>query len=201
MKKSVICIVALAFAALCVPAESAVIIEPSNCVLDGNSFSFDFIINEPAGVSAQSFKTTIGVTGEGLLFEQADSEAVANEPDYWVFGNSAGAGAIDLGGNSFQFGDNLDYGSAEPLLAGDIVARYAFTWDGTVDYYTFTIDLNTNSSYVLYVLNESPVKEALQFSPGTYQGDATSFTVCIPEPATLTLLALGGTILLKKRKA
>ncbi len=199
MKYSAISIVALTFMAFCVPAKGSVEIKPTNCVFDVDSFSFDYVITQPDDVNAISFQTVIGVMGPGTLsLDQAGSEAVSSELDYWIVGNSTGAGAIDLGGNSFQFGDGSDDGNPELLLAGDIVARYAFDWDGTVGNYTFTIDLN---SALTYVQNDSLVKEALLFSPGEYPGGPDFFTVCIPEPATLMFFALGGAILLKKRKA
>jgi hypothetical protein len=197
MKNSVICMVA-AFLAFCVSAQGSVEIQPTNCVIDIDSFSFDFVISQLDSVSAFSFHTVIGVTGPGTLsLDPPGSEVVSSDPDYWILGNSTGAGAIDLGSNSYQFGDSSDDGNPETLLAGDIVARYAFDWDGTIGDYTFTLDLDSAKSFVQ---NQDFVKEGLLFSPGEYQGGSDFFTVSIPEPATLVVFALGGSILLKKRR-
>lgn len=182
----------------------AVLITPSNMVLpttSGESFSFDFVVSNPLSTSAQAFQSTIGVSGPGTLtFEGSTSEAVDAAAGYWVFGNSAGATTIDLGSNSYQFGDGPDDGVAQLLAADDIMARYTFTWDGTVGDYTFTLDLDTTDSSIL---NDSFQTEAVTFTSGSYTPGtaAGSFIVSIPEPATLMLLGLGASVFLRKRKA
>jgi len=165
----------------------------------GDTFSFDFVISNPMGVSARAFQATIGVSGPGTLaFDAASSEAVASAADYWVFGNSVGAGAIDLGGGNYQFGDSPDSPAIEVLIAGDIMARYAFTWGGTVGDYIFTIDLDTTESFVM---DDSWFEQTLQFNAGQYPGDDSSFTLhIVPEPATLMLISLGSVALLRKRR-
>ena len=189
-----------------------VLIQPSNIspepvsdcnvvISPGGLFSFDFVISDMSGLTreAQGFQAIISVSGPGgLTGDEPNSVAVADELAYWLYGNSAPV-FIDHGDDSYTFGDNPFNGVAQSLSDGDILARYAFTWDGTVGYYTFTIDLDTDSSFIL--LEDFITKEALQFTPGPCPGDDSSFTVHIPEPATLILLALGGFALLRKRRA
>ncbi len=183
-----------------VPAD-AVIIEPGNVVIPaspGGLFSFDFIINDPTGVAALSLQTTINVSGPGTLtFDAALSEAVESDPCYWVYNNSIGAAAIDRGSNNYEFGDGANDPYLEDLVADEIVARYAFTWDGTEGDYTFTIDLDTSGSHVL---DDSFTEQALEFTPGSFPGGSNYFTAHIPEPATMLLFGLGGLFLRKKRK-
>lgn len=184
---------------ICLPAE-AIIITLSNVViptLAGDTFSFDLIIEDDMGVAAQAFKSTISVSSSGLTFGQTASEDVGSDLGYWIYGNSAGASAIDKGSNSYEFADGPDNGAAEALFAGDIMARYSFVWDGTVGDYTFDLDFDTTKSYVL---TDAWEIQALEFTSGQYEGDDSSFTVTIiPEPATLTLMCLGAAVLRRKR--
>jgi hypothetical protein len=85
------------------------------------------------------------------------------------------------------------------LLAGDIMARYAFTWDGTVGDYTFSMDTDIANSFILNGITFG--NDALAFTSGQYPGDQSSFTVAIPEPASLALLALGGLALRRRSRA
>lgn len=178
-------------------------VTPSNVVLPasaGELFSFDLIINssDPTGVTASGFQCVIGVSPGGLTLDATNSEAVNDDPGYWIYGNSASVYAESLGGNNYRFSDRPANPLTETLFAGDTMARYAFTWDGNVGDYTFTLDLDTSNSYVL--LDDFFSKETLEFNPGSYPGDISSFTVTVPEPTTLMLFALSSTILLKKRK-
>jgi hypothetical protein len=186
-----------------------VVVEPTNFVMPGSAgetFSFDYAINNPMGTSGQAYQSRIGVSGPGTLtFDGTGSEAASGAANYWLFGNSAGAGADDLGSNWYQFGDGPDNGVAQALSAGDVMARYSFTWDGTVGDYTFTLDTNVSNSFVL---NEFFGSEILTIPDPASQwwthpiisADETSFTVMIPEPSTVVLLALGGAGLLKRRR-
>ena len=186
---------------------SGVIVEPSVVTMpasSGDLFSFDLVISQDPAVSAQSFQATVaGISGPGLLtFDVGASEAVATQPLYWVYQNSAGVTAIDKGDGSYTFGDGPEDGLAQALAAGDIMARYAFTWDGTEGDYTFTFNFDTASSFVQL---EDFTKQALQLPTGewyTYPivaADSSSFTVNIPEPATLVLFTVGGLVLLRRR--
>jgi hypothetical protein len=179
-----------------------VVITPSNVVLPataGKIFSFDLVVFDANSTSALAFQATISVSGPGTLTLDANSSiAVKEETKYWAFGNSASATAF--GSNPYTFGDNTANGFGELLYRDDIMARYAFEWDGTKGAYTFTLDLDTSKSFVL--LPPQPgTAEALQFTPGIYlPGSDRSFTINIPEPSTLVILGLGGMALLKKRR-
>ncbi|MHC4654359.1 MAG: PEP-CTERM sorting domain-containing protein [Planctomycetota bacterium] len=187
-------------------------IKPSIVLMPGSPdelFSFDLMISEEPSISAQGFQATIdsitGPVGFVLTFDIPSSEAVSGETTaYWVYRNSAGATAIDNGDYSYTFGDWPDNGNAEPLVIDDIMARYAFIWDGTEGNYTFTFDLGTGMSYIL--LDDLVSKEALQLPTGPWydypiiSADSSSFTVHIPEPTTLVLFGLGSLVLLKQRR-
>jgi len=200
VKQSAVVGIVLSWLILLAPAEG-VVIEPTNVVKPlsaGGVFSFDYSINDPTGTSARAFQSTMGVSGPGILtFDSTASEAAASAGNYWLVGNSGGAGAIDLGSNSYQFGDDPFDGLAQTLAVGDIMARYSFTWDGTEGWYTFTLDTSISNSFVM---NEFFSNEALGFTPGQYQGQGSSFDVYIPEPSTMVLLALGGAGMLKRRR-
>jgi hypothetical protein len=167
----------------------------------GELLSFDLVISSsnPTGINASGFQCTIGVSPAGLTFDANNSEAVIDELGYWIYDNSGGVYAQILVGNNYRFSDSPSNPPTETLFSGDIMARYAFTWDGTTPDYTFTLYLDTNNSYVR--LGNFVTKEALQFDPGSYQGTDNSFTVTIPEPTTICcLLGLGTLALLRKRR-
>lgn len=173
----------------------------------GEPFSFDLVISTDPNPLAQSFQATIdsitGPVGFVLTFDIPSSEAVSGESAYWLYENSAGATAIYKDG-SYTFGDGPNDEFAQPLVTDNIVARYAFTWDGPEGDYTFTFDLDTAMSYIQ--LPDFISKEALQLPTGPWyeypiiSADSSSFTVHIPEPATLILMAMGGLVLLKHRR-
>ncbi|MFA5238836.1 MAG: PEP-CTERM sorting domain-containing protein [Phycisphaerae bacterium] len=176
-----------------------VIITPSNVVLPasaGDIFSFDFVISDATSTNAIGFQTTINVSGPGTLtLNVTNSEAVATMAGYWAIGNSADATSI--GSNPYTFGDNTANSLSEPLYNDDIIARYAFVWDGTNGDYTFVLNLDTLYSFVQ---NEGYAKEILGFNPGAYPGTSNSFTISVPEPCTLIIFAFGsGAVLLKRR--
>jgi hypothetical protein len=200
VKKSAIAGIVLSLVILLAPAQG-VVIEPTNVVMPsaaGETFSFDYAIYDATGTSARAFQSTvISVGGSGLTFDATASEAVSSAGNYWLYGNSGGAGAIDLGSNSYQFGDDPFDGLAQSLAVGDIMARYSFTWDGTAADFTFTLDTSISNSFVM---NEFFTNEALGFTPGQYPGQGSSFGIYIPEPSTMVLLALGGAGLLKRRR-
>lgn len=203
--------VVLSFALACisVPVSAAVEVTPSNLVLPSSSgelFSFDLMISssDPIGITAMGFKSTINVSSGdadpgSLTLDVTNCEAVTGNTGYWTYNNSAGVTVLDRGSYNYEFADSPDNPYAEALSSGDIMARYAFIWGGDEGAYTFTLDLDTSSSYI--ALDDFVSKEALLINPGIYlPGDSSSFTVTIPEPATLTLFALGGAIFLRKRR-
>ena len=204
MKRNIVFVLSLVLASIVSLPVEAVVITPSNVViptLSGETFSFDLIIyGDPLGYSATGYQSTISVNGPGgLSLDAVASEAVATDAGYWIFGNSDSAGAIDKGGDSYQFGDNPKNPGDETLLAGDIMARYVFTWDGSVGDYTFTLDLDS-MPLVTFIQDAYWSKEPLGFTPGQYSGDDTSFTVqLIPEPASIMLLLFGAALLRKQR--
>ena len=180
---------------LCVSAEGTVIIEPANDYVTPIQFGFDLVINNPDGVSAQAFQTTITIIGPTVTLDVNSSEAVVDDLDYWIYGNSD-AGAIILGVDAFQFGDGPDDGNPEALLVDDIVSRYVFNWD-TAGLYEIHIDLDEDNSFVQ---NENFGIETLEFTPGSYEGGSHSFYLYVPEPATFAFLILGGSAVLRKRR-
>ncbi|MHC4646549.1 MAG: hypothetical protein ACYTBJ_13695 [Planctomycetota bacterium] len=172
----------------------------------GGLFSFDLAITEDPGISATAFQATVGSVGGpgGLTFDVAASQAVDAQPLYWVYTNSDGATAIDNGDGSYTFGDDPADGLAQVLAPGDIMARYAFSWNGTEGDYTFTFDFDTTESYIQ--LEDFSSREALQLPTGSWyaypivSADGSSFTVNIPEPATLGLFALTSLFLIRHRR-
>ncbi len=200
--ESVIFVFVLSCVVLTMPLYGVEII-PSNMVwpsLPGETFGFDFVINDPCGVTGTAFGSWISVSGPGTLtFDATASEAVATtDTSYWIYGNSDGAFANDEGGNEYSFGDNPDPDLLmKTLVVDDIMARYVFSWDGTEGDYTFSLDLlDTDKNFI----DDMWDTQALQFTPGEYDGDSSSFTVNIPEPTTLMLIGLGGLALLRKRR-
>ena len=73
-------------------------ITPSNVTLPtspGGLFSFDYIISDAMSTSAYAFQSNVSVSGPGTLtFDDVNSVAVNTELDYWLLGDSGGAGAI-----------------------------------------------------------------------------------------------------------
>jgi len=212
----VIKVAILAFVLSCVvfsgPAEGVEItpIIVSMPDLLGELFSFDFVITDIGDLirEAQGFQAIISVSGPGALTgNEPRSIEVRNAPAYWLLPDNSSPVFIDHGDNSYTFGDSPEDGFAQPLGDGNILARYAFNWGGTVgdDIYTFTIDLDTDNSFIL--LENFIDKEALQlpnlpWSSGPIVGvTSNSFTVHIPEPTTLILIGMGGLVLLRERRA
>ncbi len=184
-------------------------VQPTNIVIPsaGGTFSFDFVANTSPGQDAYAAQATIGsISGPSTLtFNSGASEAVAaSNTDYWVYGNSAGAAAIDNGGGSYTFSDGPDDPAIASINAGNILARFAFIWDGTVGNYTFNMDLDTASSFALLEdFSNAPFTLPTDdwFSGPIVDATDSSFTIHIPEPASIILAGFGGLALLRRHRA
>ena len=206
MKKHIVFVLSLILGSIvCLPAE-AVVLTPSNIVipeLPGETFSFDLIIDDPMGVTAASYHSAMFVSDRGgLTFNTTASQAVVTtDADYWVFGNSSGVFTSTFRSIRFKFADSPSNPEIETLLAGDVMARYAFTWDGTAPGdYTFNFNFDITKSFIE---TDTGAIEALEFTSGQYRGDDSSFTVHIPEhipePTSILLFVLGGALLRKPK--
>ncbi len=201
VKQSAVVGIVLSLAILLASAQGDIVIGPTNVMMPtspGETFSFDYAVSDPMGRSAAAYNSRISVSGPGLTFDVTGSQAVADNPDYWLSGGiGMGITALDVGGGIYEFGDGPDDAIGRALSTGDIMARYSFTWDGTPGDFTFTLD---SDPYYSFILTEFYVQEGLQFTPGQYPGQGDSFTIPIPEPSTMLLLALGGAGVLKRRR-
>ena len=160
----------------------------------GDSVWFDVFVVDPMGESAQNIQLTLSMQPIGaasLIFDATASQAVDSDPSYWVLGNSVGAGALSLGGDKYQFGDSPDNGLAELLGQDDIVARFAFTWNGNAGDYLASVDTGLTNTYIM---DES-------FDLAAPEWVASELTLHVPEPATVMLMALGGCTLVRRRFA
>ena len=157
------------------------------------------MITDPDGVSALSFESEISISGPGTLtLDDIASEAVVGEAGYWIPASPFVAVSENLDG-SYSFSDDPG-GSTQALAIDDIMARYAFEWDGIVGDYTILLNTNIGNSYAYDTNIWANVPLAID--PGGWlPGDSSNFTVHIPEPTTLMLFGLAGTILLRKRRA
>ena len=203
MKKSMFVLLLVCGLLLSVPAQGEVTITPTNVQLPtatGEDLSFDFAINDPCGFTSQGFQSTITYSGPGTLtFDDTSSKTVTGETNYWLFGSPIVEAFEDAqNAGNYIFGDSPDDSIARTLAVDNIMARYVFQWDGTPGGFTFNIDLNTSKSYIQ---DEFWGGNAIAFDPGRFTGGSNWFTVTIPEPATLMLLGLGATVLLRKRRA
>ena len=204
---------AFVFCCITVPA-GAVVITPSDVVLPtspGGLFSFDLVVKKfPSSFGAKGCTSTVEVSGPGILtFNKTRSAAVSSDPSYWLYQNSGGVVAQETspGSKKYGFGDNANQDVAILGAKDTIVSRYAFNWDGTEGLYSFTFDFeNLNENYVYgpypdYETYPLKLPQGNWYSDPIVDADNNSFTVAIPEPNALILFVLGGSILLKKRKA
>ena len=202
MKKSMFVLLLVCGLLLSVPAQGVVTITPLNVEIPtaaGEDLSFDFVISDMGTLSSQGFLSTISYSGPGTLtFDGTSSEGVTGEANYWIPSSPiVGAFEDPQNAGNYIFGDGPDDAVARALAIDDIMARYVFEWDGTPGDYIFSIDLAISDSFVQ---GEFFGLQELLFDRGIYPGDSDSFTITIPEPATLVLFGLGG-FLLRKRRA
>jgi hypothetical protein len=183
-------------------------IKPANISIPssaGGTFSFDFVINNQPVSGAPGLQVTIGsITGAtGLTFNASASTAVKTDSVYWLYGNQPDPFANASGG-SYSFSDGASDPTTAPLDIGDKIARFAFTWNGNPGDFIFSLNLNPSSSYV--DLPDFSGRLPFTLPTGTwYSGPitnatASSFTVHIPEPVSMSLLGLGGLILFRKHR-
>jgi hypothetical protein len=178
MKQTIAAMVVVFLGVMIVPVGAEVItrtITPGNVQLPelaGDTFSFDFVINDPLFLNASGFQSVISLSGPGTLtFDAFLSEAVADDTDYWLYGNSSGV-LTKLDAGEIRFKDIADDPPTELLLNEEIVARYAFTWDGIEGNYTIAIDLDHLKSFVL---NDMFLPEPIDFDPGAYTGGSDGY--------------------------
>jgi hypothetical protein len=186
-------------------------VKPVNFVMPspGGILSFDFIVTGAPGQSAYSSQLTIDTVDQisstsHLVFNIDASEEVSSNPDYWLYGNSAGASAVNNGDGSYTFGDGPDNPPISAINVGDIIARFSFDWDGTQGNYKFTLDQSTINSFVL-LENFSSAGFSLPagqwYSSPVIDAAADSFTVnLIPEPVSIVLFGLAGLVILRKHR-
>jgi hypothetical protein len=158
----------------------------------GDRIWFDILIKEALGQSAEGAQVTLLVLPMGhpgsLTLDAAGSEAIAGDPDYWLFANSVGAGALSLGGNRYQFGDGPNNPPSAPLQNNRSLARFAFTWDGVPGFYQVSIETATQSTFLL--------QDFAQVAPSWTENPVTLY---IPEPVTVAALILVTAVLPRRR--
>jgi len=135
------------------------------------------------------------ITPDNIVFPGGTGETFSFD---YVIHNAQSTSALAFQATIDVFGPGgLTFdGAAQLLNDGDIMARYAFTWDGTEGLYIFTLDFNTNNSSIL---NSNFITEALEFEPES--DPLGSFSVYLPEPITVNLFVLGILGILRRRKA
>jgi hypothetical protein len=186
---------------------NAVEVIPGNFSSDGGVVSFDLIVSGDAGVSVVAEQITLDtISGPSALTLNAlASEAVKNDAQYWLAGNSPDPFAADAGGGSYTFSDSPGNTASETVLLDDVVARFAFNWDGTIGDYTFTFDLDPSASFL--TADDFVSSYSLQFPTGDWaefpvvDPIANGFVLHlpVPEPATIAFFGLAGLAILRKR--
>jgi hypothetical protein len=168
----------------------------------GGVFSFDFIVTSAPSQPALGVQLTIAsVTGTGLDFNSIESKKVTSNSLYWVFNNSVGAEAFPSG-SSFVFGDGANDPTSETIQVGDIIARFAFNWNGAAGDHTFNLNRNIANSFVFLdnFNNDSVALPAGQwYASPIISATDSSFTVhLVPEPVSIVLFGLGGLAVFRK---
>ena len=163
----------------------------------GDLIWFDVLIRGASeGKSAEAGQVTVsmellGAAG-GLVFDSLTSEAIDADARYWLFGNSVGAVAMDLGSGRYQFGDGPDNPPFAPVEAGDILARFVFEWHGApnqLEAYQVSVYTDTADTFLL--------QDFVTTAPNWV---ANPVILAVPEPSTVALLVCGALALLRSRR-
>jgi hypothetical protein len=163
---------------------------PSN---PNDTFAFDLLYKD-SPISAVSFQSTVKITQgdiSALTLDITSSEQIESDSNYWLFNNSGQVKALQSEPGAFVFSDFSDDGLAVQITQAMTLAHYVFIWDGTEDTFTFTLDTDVVDSSLLVNFQDEPVE---------LDSTDNSFSVLIPEPASLLMLALGSAAMLKNKK-
>jgi hypothetical protein len=183
-------------------------VKPANFSIPspGGIFSFDFVVTSPPSQAAYTSQLTIirsWVNPPDLTFNTSASNSVLSNTSYWVWNNSQGTPATDNGNGTYTFGDGPENSIAEQINNGDILARFAFTWNGTPGNYEFILDNAGVANSFVRLADFS--KAGFTLPTGQWYSDPiisatdSSFTVhLVPEPASMLLFGLGGLTALRK---
>jgi hypothetical protein len=184
-------------------------VKPANISIPsspGGTFSFDFIVTNPPSQAAYTAQLTINRAWSNppdLTFNTSASQSVLSNTSYWVWNNSQGTPAVDNGDGTYTFGDGPENAIAESINNGDILARFAFTWNGTTGNYEFILDKDTTNSFVrLADFSKAgfTLPTGQWFTSPIVGATDSSFTIHIPEPVTVLLFGIGGLFVLRKHK-
>lgn len=165
------------------------LVERDGTVATGTSFSV-FAGGQPAGFYLNS-------AGAGLVLAGEAADIFPSDPAHNFFGSFEGPLGFNFGGLDASTLYNVDvYMGQLPGNAGEGVGNY------NANGVTGTLDSSNNTSNVLHLMNvatDSGGNILVQVSNGGIA--ALQLSVVTPEPASLSLLGLGGLLLGRRRRA